>query len=68
MQPQPGLSISRKLSLNTGSNILLRGFTPGRAVDGINVIQAQPFFEPEYAIYDRLEIVKGPASVVYGVD
>lgn len=53
--------------LNTGSNILLRGFTPGRAVDGINVIQSQPFFEPEYAIYDRLEIVKGPSSVVYGV-
>lgn len=50
------------------SLIKLRGFTPGFAVDGLNVVQSfVPDGEPEYAIYDRLEIVKGPASVVYGV-
>ncbi len=52
---------------NFGSTIMLRGFASGRAVDGINIIQAVPLYEPDPAIYDRLEIVKGPSSVVYGV-
>jgi TonB-dependent siderophore receptor len=53
---------------NTGSLIFLRGFSSGRAVDGIDLInQGFNFYEPDYAIFDRLEIVKGPSSVVYGV-
>lgn len=52
---------------NEGTAIELRGFTPGRSVDGINLLQSYGFFEPDYAIYDRLEVVKGPSSVVYGV-
>jgi TonB-dependent siderophore receptor len=52
---------------NYGTAIKLRGFTPGRAVDGINTIQSFTYYEPDYAIFDRLEIVKGPSSVVYGV-
>jgi iron complex outermembrane receptor protein len=47
------------------SIIYLRGFQAYRATDGIP--QQQSFFEPDYAIYDRLEIVQGPTSVVYGV-
>lgn len=52
---------------SSGSAIKLRGFTPGRTVDGINVTQAFVYYEPDYAIFDRLEVVKGPSSVVYGV-
>ncbi len=54
--------------LGAASMINLRGFTAGRAVDGINVLNVvgYPNIEPDNAIYDRLEIVKGPASVVYG--
>ncbi len=50
-----------------GSSLKLRGFTPGFAVDGINVLQSLFDNDPEYAIFDRLEIVKGPSSVVYGI-
>lgn len=53
-------------SLGLGSLIDIRGFTAGRAIDGIEV-QGLTNFEPDYAIVDRLEIVKGPASLVYGV-
>ena len=48
-------------SLGLGSMIDIRGFTAGRAIDGIEV-QGLTNFEPDYAIVDRLEIVKGPAS------
>jgi TonB-dependent siderophore receptor len=53
-------------ALGLGSLIDIRGFTAGRAIDGIEV-QGLTNFEPDYAIVDRLEIVKGPASLVYGV-
>jgi iron complex outermembrane receptor protein len=55
--------------LGAASMINLRGFTAGHAIDGINVLNmvGYPNIEPDNAIYDRLEIVKGPASVVYGV-
>jgi TonB-dependent siderophore receptor len=48
--------------------VSLRGFTPIKAYDGLNVgASFLPAFEPDYAIFDRVEIVKGPSSVVYGV-
>ena len=52
--------------LGLGTRIVLRGFPAGRAVDGIQV-QGRPSFEPDFATIDRLEIVKGPASLVYGI-
>jgi outer membrane receptor for ferric coprogen and ferric-rhodotorulic acid len=48
------------------SVIYLRGFAADRAIDGVNVA-SNAYYEPDYAIFDRLEIVKGPSSVVYGV-
>ena len=51
----------------TGSVIKLRGFSPGYAIDGINIIQNATYHEYDFAIFDRLEVVKGPSSVVYGV-
>ena len=51
---------------NFGFALYLRGFPAFRAVDGVNV-QDFNSYEPDYAIFDRLEIVQGPASVVYGV-
>jgi len=50
--------------LGFASKMELRGFGPGLAYDGITV--GSGFYEPDYAIFDRLEIVKGPSSVVYG--
>jgi TonB-dependent siderophore receptor len=48
--------------------VSLRGFTPIKAYDGLNVgASFLPAFEPDYSIFDRVEIVKGPSSVVYGV-
>jgi TonB-dependent siderophore receptor len=52
---------------NNGSVIKLRGFSSGRAVDGLNIQAGSTSFEPDYAIFDRLEVVKGPTSVVYGI-
>jgi len=52
--------------LGLGTRIELRGFSAGRAVDGLQV-QGRSSFEPDFAIIDRLEVVKGPASLVYGV-
>jgi len=53
---------------SNGSVIMLRGFSAGRAVDGLPVnISNGTSYEPDYAIFDRLEVVKGPTSVVYGV-
>ena len=50
------------------SAISLRGFTPIKAYDGLNIgASFLPAFEPDYSIFDRVEIVKGPSSVVYGV-
>jgi TonB-dependent siderophore receptor len=51
---------------NLATVINLRGFPAGQSIDGVNVL-GRPNFEPDYAVYDRLEIVKGPSSVVYGV-
>ncbi|MGE0582803.1 MAG: TonB-dependent siderophore receptor [Steroidobacteraceae bacterium] len=47
-----------------GSVVKLRGFTGGTAIDGLTVGTLD--FEPDYATIERMEIVKGPASVVYG--
>lgn len=45
------------------SRIKLRGFAAGKAVDGLTLGEN---FDPDYATIERLEVVKGPASVVYG--
>ena len=48
--------------------VSLRGFTPIKAYDGLNVgASSSPAFEPDYSIFERVEVVKGPSSVVYGV-
>jgi iron complex outermembrane receptor protein len=52
-----------------GNFIYLRGFIAGYAVDGLPVGNLGDFApEPDPAILDRYEIVKGPASVVYGAE
>lgn len=48
----------------TSSIIKLRGFAAGNAIDGLNVGVLD--YEPDFATLERLEIVKGPTSVVYG--
>lgn len=48
----------------TSSIIKLRGFAAGNAIDGLNVGALD--YEPDFATLERLEIVKGPTSVVYG--
>jgi TonB-dependent siderophore receptor len=48
----------------TASVVKLRGFDAGNAIDGLNVGALD--YEPDFATVDRLEIVKGPTSVVYG--
>lgn len=48
----------------TSSIVKLRGFAAGNAIDGLNVGALD--FEPDFATLERLEIVKGPTSVVYG--
>ena len=51
-----------------GTIIKLRGFASLQAFDGLNVgTLSSTSYEPDYAIIDRLEIVKGPSSVMYGV-
>jgi iron complex outermembrane receptor protein len=52
---------------NNGSVIKIRGFAAGRAIDGINAISSYTAYEPDYAIFDRLEVVEGPSSVTYGI-
>lgn len=52
---------------NNGTVIKLRGFTAGRAIDGITAISTFTSYEPDFAIFERLEIVEGPSSVVYGI-
>jgi iron complex outermembrane receptor protein len=44
--------------------IKIRGFGAGKTIDGLAVSET---FDPNYATVDRLEVVKGPASVIYGV-
>lgn len=51
--------------LGLSSTMSLRGYPAEKAVDGLNDNDTN--FEPDYAIYDRLEIVQGPSSVVYGI-
>ena len=51
-----------------GSIVKLRGFASITAFDGLNVgVLSSTSYEPDYAIIDRLEVVKGPSSVMYGV-
>lgn len=47
-----------------GSVVKLRGFVGGSAFDGLTIGGLS--YEPDYATIERMEIVKGPASVVYG--
>jgi iron complex outermembrane receptor protein len=47
-----------------GTTLELRGFSAGYAIDGLTV--GDYIAEPDAATLERLEIVKGPSSVVYG--
>lgn len=47
-----------------GNQIWLRGFSANFAIDGLPV--GDQITEPDVAILERYEVVKGPASVVYG--
>ncbi|MBQ1540669.1 TonB-dependent siderophore receptor [Caulobacter sp. CCUG 60055] len=47
------------------SVVKLRGFAAGKSIDGLNISTGS--YEHDYAIYDRMEFVKGPSSVIYGV-
>lgn len=49
---------------NIRTEVKLRGFVSGRALDGLPMPVGA--FEPDYSSVDRMEIVKGPSSVVYG--
>ncbi|MBL8270307.1 TonB-dependent siderophore receptor [Steroidobacter sp.] len=51
---------------NYRTDIKFRGFTNGEAVDGLPLGSGAPLAEYDYAVVERLEIVKGPSSVVYG--
>jgi TonB-dependent siderophore receptor len=64
----PG-AVNAGSSENYNASIFIRGFSPGRALDGLpsGVPSGYPLYEPDYAIFDRLEVVKGPSSVVYGI-
>jgi TonB-dependent siderophore receptor len=48
------------------TDIKLRGFVPGEAVDGLPLGSGTSLSEYDYSVVERLEIVKGPSSVVYG--
>jgi iron complex outermembrane receptor protein len=52
---------------NNGTVIDIRGFPAGRAIDGIDTISSYVSYEPDFAVFDRLEVVEGPSSVVYGI-
>lgn len=47
-----------------GNQIWLRGFAADYAIDGLTV--GDQITEPDPAMLERYELVKGPASVVYG--
>lgn len=52
-----------------GSTLLLRGLPASFAIDGVVVgTPGDPLFEPDRATIQRYEVVKGPASVVYGAE
>lgn len=56
-------------AVHVGSNesqaqkVKLRGFPAGKAIDGLTVDEN---YDPDYATVERLEVVKGPSSVIYG--
>lgn len=64
----PGaLNVGSQENFNT--SIKLRGFTSDLAIDGVNLAAGGEYsatYEPDWAIIDRLEVVKGPSSVIYG--
>lgn len=62
-QYTPGALFSGDLE-NRRTDIKLRGFGAGRALDGLPMPSGG--YEPDYAAIDRMEMVKGPSSVVYG--
>ena len=47
-----------------GTEVKLRGFSAGYAFNGLTIGSLN--YEPDMATVERLEVVKGPASVVYG--
>ncbi len=49
---------------NFAANVMLRGFDAGFAINGLPILRS--ISEPDTAFVERLEIAKGPASVVYG--
>ncbi len=49
---------------NFVSNLDLRGFPAGYAINGLTIIHLD--YEPDTAVVDRLEVVQGPSSVIYG--
>lgn len=52
-----------------GNALLLRGLPASYAVDGMIVgTPGDPVFEPDRSTLQRYEVVKGPASVVYGAE
>jgi TonB-dependent siderophore receptor len=51
-----------------GSFISLRGFDSANALDGINFSAISGAnYALDFAVMDRLEVIKGPSSVVYGI-
>ena len=62
-QYTPG-AIWASYSPSYGNQIWLRGFSAGFAIDGLTV--GDQITDPDPAILERYEVVKGPASVVYG--
>lgn len=62
-QETPG-ALWASYSPSYGNQIWLRGFAANYAIDGLTV--GDQITEPDAATLDRYEIVKGPASVVYG--
>jgi len=62
-QYTPG-ALWASFSPSYGNQFWLRGFSSGFAADGLTV--GDQVADPDPSILDRYEIVKGPASVVYG--
>ncbi len=62
-QYTPG-ALWASFSPSYGNQIWLRGFAANYAIDGVTV--GDQITEPDVAMLDRYEMVKGPASVVYG--
>ena len=62
-QYTPG-ALFASYSPSYGNQFWLRGFSAGFAIDGLLV--GDQITDPDAAILERYEVVKGPASVVYG--